>query len=486
MIVLLRPFILVRRGKSKKYCFIFVYTVYFCFDVRFSGLRRLSGDTRNVNTMDNNQARDSIVKNKSVKAIKGTFDILPSETRLWAYVEEISRHTFEQYGFQEIRTPVFEATDLFVRSIGEVTDIVQKEMYTFTDPGERSLTLRPEGTAPVVRAYLEHRIHVNQPFVKYYYTGPMFRREKPQAGRTRQFHQMGVEAIGSGSPAIDAETIALAYQLFTKIGIDDVTVRLNSVGCLPCKEQYSASLRAYLSPRVSELCDDCKKRVDRNVFRVLDCKESACRKVVSEAPSILDSLCKPCENHFNDVLALLEAIQVPVTVDSGLVRGLDYYTRTVFELNHTALGAKDAVGAGGRYDNLVEEMGGPSKPAVGFAVGMERTMMILQKKGKDRAPDEIKRVYLVSLGKDAFGLNFRLIESLRRAGISAYMDPEPRSTKAQMRAADRIGAAFTVIRGDREIEEGIVVLKDMRKGTEGTVKIDDIRDKLLKELRGEE
>ncbi|MDP8219322.1 MAG: histidine--tRNA ligase [Candidatus Theseobacter exili] len=425
------------------------------------------------------------MSNKSIKAIKGTFDILPSETPLWTHIEEVSRKTFEQYGFEEMRTPVFEATELFVRSIGEVTDIVQKEMYTFTDPGERSLTLRPEGTAPVVRAYLEHRIHVNQPFVKYYYIGPMFRRERPQAGRTRQFHQVGVEAIGSDSPGVDVETIALAYRLFVQLGIDDVSIRLNSVGCKPCKENYSGLLRKFLKPRISELCNDCKQRIDRNVFRVLDCKETACRKVVAEAPSILDSLCKPCSEHFDEVCKLLENIDVPVNIDPRLVRGLDYYTRTVFELNHSALGAKDAVGAGGRYDNLIEEMGGPAKPAIGFAIGLERTIMILKKKGADKVSSDKDKVYLISLGQYAFELNFKLLEKLRRCGINASMDPEPRSTKAQMRAADRIGAAIAIIRGDREIEEGVVMLRDMRKGNEDTIRKDNVIDKLLEKLQGE-
>lgn len=422
---------------------------------------------------------------KTIQAVKGTFDVFPEDAPFWRHIEETARETFEIYGYEEIRTPIFEVTELFVRSIGEVTDIVQKEMYTFTDPGGRSLTLRPEATAPVVRAFLEQRVHVNRPFVKYYYVGPMFRSERPQAGRSRQFHQVGVEAIGSQAASVDAEVIALAAGYFSRLGLDDVCLRLNSVGCSACKEAYSGELREFLVPRKEELCEDCRARVDRNVFRVMDCKNTACRDVIEQAPAILDRLCAPCRTHFDEVCSLLGLIGVSCTVESRLVRGLDYYTRTVFEITHAALGAKDAIGAGGRYDNLVEEMGGPSLGAVGFAVGVERTIMAFRQKGIGIPPASGKLVYLVSLGEDAFRRNYQLMEELRRDGIRARMDPEPRSAKAQMRAADRFGAALCVIRGENEIEKGVVCLRDMAFGEEDQVLEKDLRDRLLKKIQEE-
>ncbi len=406
-------------------------------------------------------------------------DILPAEAARWTLLEARARDICARFGYAEIRTPLVEPTELFVRSIGEATDIVEKEMFTFSDAAKKSLTLRPEGTAGVVRAYLEHNIRVHHPLAKLYYLGPMFRREKPQAGRRRQFHQFGTETLGSTHPALDAETIDLMVMYVMNLGLKNYELAVNSVGCEECRPNYIHALNNYLQKRVNELCDNCKKRMKKNTLRVLDCKNPACRKVISGAPRITESLCPVCRNHFDRVREYLKAISITYRVDPLLVRGLDYYTGTVFELYSSDLGAQDALGAGGRYDNLVEDLGGDPTGAVGFSIGMERLLMLLE--GKDiPEPEKVSElsVFLAGLGEEAFTLNFILLSRLRREGIRAEIDYLGRSLKAQMRQANRENADVVIIRGEDEIKKGGVQMKKMETGEEGFVEEETVFEKI--------
>lgn len=412
-----------------------------------------------------------------IQGVKGAADILPQEIATWHFVEEKTRELFERFGFKEIRTPVFEHTELFVRSVGEGTDIVTKEMYTFVDKAEKSLTMRPEETASVVRAYLQHSYHVKEPFQKWYYIGPMFRRERPQAGRQRQFHQIGVEVLGGSDPQLDAELLSLTVQFFEAISLNDIEIKLNNVGCNQCRPKYIGALKEYLKSRLAKLCEDCHVRFEKNILRILDCKNKDCRPVIDKAPVILDSICPDlCGRHYEVVKNRLKLLGITFTEDPHMVRGLDYYTRTVFEIVHPALGAQDAIGAGGRYDNLIGDLGGPKElGATGFAFGMERILMALTKKNvtlkeKSLNPD----IFLVSLGEDASKQNFKLLYDLRCRGITAEMDMTGRSVKAQMRSANKSNARFTLIRGEDEIKSGKVTLKNMKEGTEESLDPDKV------------
>ncbi|MFP4056269.1 MAG: histidine--tRNA ligase [Candidatus Brocadiia bacterium] len=408
----------------------------------------------------------------------GTEDILPEQAPLWQRVEATARHVFARYGYGEIRTPIFEHTRLFVRSIGEATDIVEKEMYTIGE-GEDSLTLRPEATAPVVRAYLEHNLHKVKRFQKLYYIGPMFRHERPQAGRKRQFHQFGVEAIGATDPLLDAEVVSLACHLFEELGLAGCRLRLNAIGTPESRSDYRELIRARLGEQAQKLCPDCRRRLERNVFRVLDCKREGCIAVTRQLPRILDHLPEGERDHFARVCSALEAAGVAFHEDPYLVRGFDYYTGTVFEVTHGALGAQDAVCGGGRYDRLIADFGGPDLGAVGFAVGVERVLMALQA-GEEPTPPAPLDLYIVTLGEAARQAAFAHLGVLRKAGLAADMDFEGRSIKAQMRTADKLGARHVTVIGDDELARGTLALKHMASGEE--VELPDIHA-LARKLR---
>lgn len=405
-------------------------------------------------------------------APRGTSDILPADARRWAALEAAFREICALYGYGEIRTPVFEHTEVFARGIGTYTDVVSKEMYTFEDRGGRSLTLRPEGTAGVMRAYLEHNLSAEAQPVKLFYTGPMFRYERPQAGRARQFHHLGVECVGSADPALDAEVIALFAAVLRRIGLSEYTILLNSIGCPKCRPQYVQRLRQALAPVSDSLCSSCRDRLERNPLRVLDCKREECRNLTADAPSILDSLCDECDRHFQQVRAYLDDMDMQYAITPRLVRGLDYYTRTVFEFVSPRLGAQDALGGGGRYDGLVETLGGPPTPGIGFAAGMER--LLLASEGGEEPTTAAFDVYVATLGDAGRRTGVALAEKLRRAGLRVELDYMARSLKGQMRQANRLNVPVVLIVGDDEAAAGTVQLRDMRTGEERAVSAEDI------------
>lgn len=402
----------------------------------------------------------------------GTQDLLPGMTEKWQFVEAKARELCRRYNFREIRTPIFESTELYYRGVGETTDIVEKEMYAFTDRGDRNITLRPEGTAGVVRAYVENKLYGEPDIAKLYYIGPMFRYERPQAGRNRQFHQFGIEALGSDDPALDAEVIALGYYFYREIGLNGITVDLNSVGTPAIRAAFREQLLAYLAPKRELLCRDCQARIERNPLRVLDCKVD--QHHFTDAPSILDSLDEECTNHFERVKSYLDAMEVPYRINPKLVRGLDYYTHTAFEYKAAGIGAIDTIGGGGRFNGLTAGIGGPDQPGVGLGLGLERTILLLEH--QQVAIPDLNRidVYLVGLGEAAERELARVLHTLRAAGIAAERDYQGRKMKAQFKAADRLNARYTAILGDDELARGEIALKDMASGEQQFVKLADL------------
>ena len=406
----------------------------------------------------------------SMKAPRGTRDVLPGETEKWQKIEEIARRVFSLYNYREIRTPIFEDTSLFERSIGANTDIVEKEMYTFLDKKGRSLTLRPEGTASVVRAYLEHKLYSRGGLEKFFYIGPFFRYERPQAGRNRQFNQIGVEAIGSDNPALDAEVISLSIDFLNSLGLKTLQVSLNSIGCSACQPVYRKELQEFLEKHLEELCDDCRERARRNPLRVLDCKREKCNALIEDAPATGDTLCPSCKTHFESVRRYLDVLGTIYELSPRLVRGLDYYTRTTFEIVHSGLGAQNAVAGGGRFDRLVEEFGGTPTPAVGFAAGVDRIALIMGRGEEENARGgDCPIVYIATAGREYLEECLLLLNDLRSSGISAEMDYDGRSLKSQFRVADKLGVRFAIILG----QEGLI-LRDMRKGEQKEVKREEI------------
>ncbi|MFF2480503.1 histidine--tRNA ligase [Paenibacillus sp. NPDC058071] len=406
----------------------------------------------------------------------GTQDILPSTVERWQYVERKAREICSRFNFREIRTPMFESTELFQRGVGETTDIVEKEMYTFTDRGDRSITLRPEGTAGVVRSYVENKLYGEPDVSKLYYIGPMFRYERQQAGRYRQFHQFGVEALGAVDPALDAEVIALGYTFYTEVGLKGVRVELNSVGTPEVRAAFRERLLAFLQPKRELLCKDCQSRMERNPLRVLDCKVD--QKHFEGAPSILDSLDEECNVHFEKVKAYLNAMNIPYEINPRLVRGLDYYTHTAFEYKAEGIGAIDTVGGGGRYNGLVAEIGGPDQPGIGFGLGIERTIMLLEHQQTVTEEAGQIDVYFVGLGDAAERETVRLVYELRKAGFRAERDYLSRKMKAQMKSADRLNARYTAILGDDELERGEIALKSMVDGEQRVVPLNGLAEAL--------
>ena len=398
------------------------------------------------------------------KSIKGTLDILPSEVHKNQYIENTMLEIAGTFGFKEMRTPVFEHTELFTRSVGDTTDVVQKEMYTFNDKGGRSITLRPEGTAGAVRAFLEHGLF-NEPFPqKICYLTSCYRYEKPQAGRLREFHQFGVECLGTSSPAADAEVISLADEIFAFLGVKNLKLELNSIGCPACRTKYHTALRSYFENNKSELCPTCLDRLERNPMRILDCKSPVCAAIAADAPVMLDYICGDCAEHFASVKKYLDAMYIEYSINPHIVRGLDYYTRTVFEFVSKEIGAQGTVCGGGRYDGLVEEMGGPSIPSLGFGLGLERLLLLIKAQGVELPAPKGCELYIASIGERASVEAAAVAYELRDSGISAQFDVVGRSVKAQMKYADKIGAKYTIVLGDDDLEKGEVSLKNMDSG----------------------
>lgn len=418
------------------------------------------------------------------RSITGVHDILPPDTYDWQFVEQVARELFELYNFREIRTPIIESADLFERGLGEVTDVVQKEMYIM-EKGDDRICLRPEATASVVRAMLQNNMHKTASINKLYYIGPMFRHERPQAGRTRQFHQLGVEMLGSLDPTVDLEVIALAMEFLGKLNIGGVKLKVNSLGCRNCREKYREVLRRSLNNSLGRLCETCKERYNRNLFRILDCKEQQCRAVIQNIPGIQDYLDEDCGQHFDFVLRGLKKMNIEYDVNPLLVRGLDYYTRTVFEITCDKLGAQDAILGGGRYDNLVEEFGGPDMGASGFALGIERLLMVLGK--LELLPKKEKPLQLFICAAPGGAevktrrLTVRVAYRLRKKGIYCDTDFENRSMKAQMRAANKFNAQFVLIVNDASIRSDRGELKNMATGEQFEIDINDIPKKILGE-----
>jgi len=402
---------------------------------------------------------------QAIAAIKGTKDILPAEIGRWQGAEAAARRVFELYGYRELRAPVFEATELFERGTGQASDVVVKEMYTFIDKGGRSITLRPEYTPSVVRAIIEHRLDLRPEPLRFYFMGPMFRYDKPQKGRYRQFHQIDIEVFGEKDPAIDAEIIEMAHALLARLGVTETETLVNSVGCKACRPAYHRELKAAAEKKRDVLCVDCRRKIDTNPLRIFDCKIESCRKAAAAFPRIIDHLCSECRDHFDRFLSCLDLYEIPFRIDPLLVRGLDYYTRTAFEIVATKLGAQNAICGGGRYDDMMKEFGGPDLCAIGFAMGMERLLSVAEPR-----PVQPKVLYLAYLGDEAKKAAMKLARTFRRASIECLLEFKDKGLKAHMARANKLGASWVLIAGENELRTGRYPLKDMASGvqTEGT------------------
>jgi len=411
------------------------------------------------------------------RAVRGTHDVLPEEVSAWQYIEEKIREIMRLYNYEEIRTPTFEETALFTKGTGETTDIVGKEMYTFLDKGGRSLTLSPEGTPPVIRAYLEHHLGLKAPLTKLFYISRMFRQESPQAGRLRQHTQWGVEAIGSLDPVQDVEVIALLLQIYHSLGFKQFQLELNSIGCKKCRLRYKVKLKESLSSKMKRLCADCQVRFERNPLRILDCKNSQCQEEVKKLPSPLDNLCAECSTHFEKVKMGLNDLEISYILNPYLVRGLDYYTKTVFEVTSPLLGAQSSLGGGGRYDDLVSQLGGEPTPAVGFGAGMERLILALKKEGIQILRENKPHLFIAVLGEEAKRRGLKIINDLRKKGYSCEIDTLNRSLKAQMRAADKLNAKKVLILGEEELKKNKAILRDMETHEQKEVKLEELDPK---------
>ena len=413
-----------------------------------------------------------------IQAPKGTKDMLPADGYKWQYLENTFKTTASNYGFNEIRTPIFESTELFLRGVGDTTDIVQKEMYTFKDKGDRSITLKPEGTAPIVRAFIENRLFNEAQPTKLCYVIPCFRYENVQKGRLRQFHQCGVEVFGSKEPSMDAEVIAFAMEVLKNLGLKTLSLNINNLGCPECRPKYNEALKNYLKENYDDLCPTCKERFNKNPMRILDCKERKCKSITNNAPIILDYVCEDCGTHFDKVKAFLEMLNIPYAVDPGIVRGLDYYTKTIFEI----LNEDFTVCGGGRYDNMVEELGGPKMPSIGFAMGIERLIMTLAKEGIEIPNNNVSDLYIGAIGDKAYNASFKLANDLRVKGTKVEINHMGRSLKAEMKYANKIGARFTLILGEDELTSKTAKVKRMSDGEITEVSLDNI-DNLIDTLK---
>jgi len=417
---------------------------------------------------------------EKITAIRGFKDILPEDARRFWEVESIARQVFNCFGFQEIRTPIMEKTELFKRTIGETTDIVEKEMYTFADRDSEFLTLRPEATASVIRAYIEHNMSAAEQITKLFTIGPMFRRERPQKGRFRQFNQIDVELFGEDKPQSDAEIIFMLMHFLTSTGLRDLQLEINSLGCLDCRFEFSREILNFLNKSVDNLCPDCLRRAGANPLRVFDCKVETCADTIANAPTILDFLCADCESHFAQVQSFLKDLCISFAINPRMVRGLDYYTKTAFEVKTSALGAQNAIAGGGRYNSLVSDLGGPEVPGIGFAVGFERLIACLPEDGKNKFKTDL---FIATLGEQAQKLAFGLTNELRRAGISAEMDYADKSLKSQLKRADKLNSSFALIMGDKEIDEKQVLLRNMQTKDQQTIPLDYLLESIIKIIK---
>ena len=422
-----------------------------------------------------------------IKRPRGTNDLLPSDTYKWQKVELLLRQICREFNFKEIRTPIFEATELFQRGVGDSTDIVQKEMYTFLDKGGRSITLRPENTASVARAYIENKLEAQVQPLKLYYIGPMFRYERPQSGRFRQFHQFGIEIFGTESPYADAEAISLAWEIYRRLGIKGLELHLNSLGCPECRKAYREALRNYLKPRYADLCETCRGRYETNPLRIMDCKSPVCQEIINDCPTLDQYLCESCRADFQKVQEALNAAGIPYILDARLVRGLDYYTKTAFEIIAGNIGAQSAVCGGGRYDGLLEEIGGKPTPGVGFALGMERIFTVLDAQGLDIFKEEGIDVFVAILTQEKEALNqaFAISSQLRLNGLKVEQDLLCRSLKSQFKQADRLNATYTVIVGGDELKDGNAVVRQMSESEQHNLPIIDIANYLKQKKVGD-
>ena len=418
-----------------------------------------------------------------IRAPRGTNDILPQDTAKWQYLEQKSKEIFSTYNYEEIRTPIFEKTGLFQRGIGEATDIVEKEMYTFEDKGGRSITLRPEGTASVVRSFLENKIYGQAQPTKYYYCGPMFRYERPQSGRYRQFHQIGVEVFGADSPAIDAEIISLGMNFISELGLKNLEVQLNSVGCPKCRASYKQKLLDYFEPYLDQLCSDCQNRYETNPLRILDCKVDRDQDFMADAPKIYEELCDECADHFSGVKEYLDILNIDYNLDATLVRGLDYYTKTAFEVVCKELGAQDTVFGGGRYDKLAEEIGGRDVPGIGFAMGMERILLALEEQDIELPINQEIDLFITTIGEEAEKTAFRYLHDLRKENIKVEMDYLNRSVKGQMKCADRNNAQYSIILGGNELEKGVATVREMKTGDQEEIELANLVTEMEKRVQ---
>ena len=417
------------------------------------------------------------------KAPRGTKDITPKDVYKWHYIEKKFREICALYGYEEIRTPIFEHTEVFARSVGDTTDVVQKEMYSFTDRGDRQLSLKPEGTAGVIRSFIENKMYADTQPTKLYYITPCFRYERPQAGRQRQFHQFGIEVLGSDGPSVDAEVISLAVQFFNEMGLNNLSVNINSVGCPTCREEYNRKLKEYLDQKVDVLCETCLERKDKNPMRVIDCKNPHCKENLQDIPFMIDHLCEDCKDHFDKLQTYLKEMDINYVVDKTIVRGLDYYKKTAFEIISNDIGSQSTVCGGGRYDGLVEMLGGPKGiSGIGFALGAERLLLTLENNNIEIENPKSTDIYIATIGDAAKTKSFKLIKDLRTNHISADNDHLDKSLKAQFKYSDKLNAKYTVVIGDDELANDTAILKNMKTSEQTTIKLSELVDELKKRL----
>ena len=417
------------------------------------------------------------------KAPRGTKDITPKDVYKWHYIEKKFREICALYGYEEIRTPIFEHTEVFSRSVGDTTDVVQKEMYTFTDRGDRQLSLKPEGTAGVIRSFIENKMYADTQPTKLYYITPCFRYERPQAGRQRQFHQFGIEVLGSDGPSVDAEVISHAVQFFNEMGLNNLSVNINSVGCPTCREEYNRKLKEYLDQKVDVLCETCLERKDKNPMRVIDCKNPHCKENLQDIPFMIDHLCEDCKDHFDKLQTYLKEMDINYVVDKTIVRGLDYYKKTAFEIISNDIGSQSTVCGGGRYDGLVEMLGGPKGiSGIGFALGAERLLLTLENNNIEIENPKSTDIYIATIGDAAKTKSFKLIKDLRTNHISADNDHLDKSLKAQFKYSDKLNAKYTVVIGDDELANDTATLKNMKTSEQTTIKLSELVDELKKRL----
>jgi histidyl-tRNA synthetase len=411
-----------------------------------------------------------------ISAPKGTKDVLPKDSYKWQYIERVLKELCESFNFKEIRTPTIEHTELFLRGVGDTSDVVSKEMYTFLDKGDRSITLRPEGTAGVARSFIENGLFGQGLPLKLFYMISCFRYEKPQAGRLREFHQFGVEILGTSSAISDAESIIFGAEIFKSLKIKNITLNLNNIGCKACRVEYNKKLHKFLDEKKDSLCATCQERMCKNPMRVFDCKSPVCSDIIKDAPTIFDNVCNECSEHFNEVIDILDSVNIGYTIDKSIVRGLDYYSKTVFEFVSSNIGAQGTVLGGGRYDGLIEELGGNDAPGVGFAMGIERLILLLENSNLELPKDKTPDIFIIPMGNEASKIAYKLLFDLRKKKISAECDLNNRSLKAQMKYADKIDAKWTVVIGDDEIEKNEYKLKNMKTGEVTNTNLENLAD----------